>query len=171
MPISAIAALFGYTFVATVALAVFPHEPMIIWSGGEYGVWTTALVATLATLTSAWVDFIAFAPLMRRVAHRPVLTQGAVGWMRRRFGKAPFAILAASGLTPLPAWPFKAIAFAEHYPLGRYLLATALGRFPRYVLLAWLGVVVQIPTWVLVVLFVILILPTARTAWKQRNVN
>lgn len=171
MPFAAAAALFGYTFLATVALAIVPHEPAVILAGKEYGIWSTALVATMATLASAWIDFVAFAPLLRRVAHRPLLTYGAIGWMRRHFDRAPFAIITASGLTPLPAWPFKAIAFVEHYPLPRYLAATALGRFPRYAILAWLGVVVQIPTWVLVLLFVILILPSARTAWKQRSAN
>lgn len=171
MPLAAAAALFGYTFLATVALAVVPHEPAVILAGKEYGIWSTAVIATVATILSAWVDFVAFAPLLRKVAHRPILSQGVVGWMRRHFDKAPFAILTVSGVTPLPAWPFKAIAFVEHYPLPRYLLATAVGRFPRYALLAWLGVVVQIPTWVLVALFVVLILPSVRTAWKQRSAN
>ncbi|MEX0690825.1 MAG: VTT domain-containing protein [Gemmatimonadales bacterium] len=169
MPLAAAAALFVYTFVATVALAVVPHEPAVILAGGVHGVWSTAVVATLATVSSALMDFVAFAPFIKRMADRPLLTHGAVGWMRRRFASAPFAVLALSGITPLPAWPFKAIAFAEHYPLGRYLAATAVGRFPRYVLLAWLGVVTQIPMWVLIALFVALMLPSLRTAWIQRK--
>jgi membrane protein YqaA with SNARE-associated domain len=89
--------------------------------------------------------------------------------MRARFKRVPFLVLAASGVTPLPFFPFKAMAFAEHYPLGKYLAAIAVGRFPRYVLLAWLGVVIQIPTWILVALFAVMILPSARLAWKRRN--
>ena len=65
MPLYAAAILFGYTFVATVALAVVPHEPMIIYYGGDYGVWTTALIATAATVASSWVDFLAFAQIGR----------------------------------------------------------------------------------------------------------
>ena len=105
MTLVAAGLLFGYMFLATAALAVVPHEPMVIWAGREYGIWSTALVATAATLGSAWVDAVAFGPLMRRLAHRPILTRGAVGWVRRRFGQAPFVILALSGVTPLPAWP------------------------------------------------------------------
>lgn len=171
MSLAAAAALFSYTFLATVALAVVPHEPAIILAGREEGLWWTALVATLATVASALVDFVAFAPLLRKHADRPLLREGTIGWMREHFDKAPFVILAVSGVTPLPAWPFKAIAFVEEYPLGRYLLATAVGRFPRYVLLAWLGLAVQIPTRVLVALFVVMMLPSLRTAWTRRNVN
>ncbi len=73
-----------------------------------------------------------------------------------------------SGLTPLPAFPFKAVAFAERYPLGRYLAAVAAGRFPRYVLLAWLGLVMNLPNWVFVVLVLVMLLPSLGTCiWKR----
>ncbi|MBI4539003.1 MAG: hypothetical protein HY704_05765 [Gemmatimonadetes bacterium] len=36
--------LFGYAFVSNVALALVPHEPVVIWYGGRIGVWPTALV-------------------------------------------------------------------------------------------------------------------------------
>ena len=92
--------------------------------------------------------------------------------MRRWFGHAPFAVIALSGVTPLPFWPFKALAFAKGYPLGRYLAAVAAGRFPRYVLLAWLGVVVSIPTWILVALILVLMIPTLRLLpWQRQNAN
>lgn len=169
MPATAAAALFVYAFVSNVALAVIPHEPGIIWYGAQFGIWATAVVATLGTVAASWIDHRAFVPLIRRVAARPMLTEGMIGRLRRGFARAPFAVIAASGLTPLPFFPFKAMAFAEEYPLGRYLAAVAVGRFPRYVLLAWLGMAVKIPPWILVVLFAIMITPTLRTLWKRRN--
>jgi len=152
-------------------VAVVPHEPIVIWYGAHYGIWLTAALATAGTVVAAWVDHLAFAPLIGRVAHTPFFAEGSVGWLRARFARAPFLVLAASGLTPLPALPFKAMAFAERYPRGPYVAAVAAGRFPRYVLLAWLGVVVTIPTWVLVALFAAMLLPSLRLAWKRRNVK
>ena len=151
------------------ALAVVPHEPVVLWYGARYGVWWTAAIATIGTLLAAWVDHRAFVPLIRRVRGTPFLAEGTMGWLRARFAQAPFAVLAASGLTPLPFFLFKAMAFAEHYPLGRYLGAVAVGRFPRYLLLAWLGIVIRIPTWVLVALFVVMLLPSLRLAWRRRS--
>ncbi len=107
--------------------------------------------------------------MIRRVAQQPVMMGGIIGWLRRRFAQAPFLVLTASGLAPLPAFQFKAMAFAEHYPLGRYLAATAAGRFPRYALLAALGVVIRLPTWVLIALFIFMLLPSVGTAWKRRS--
>lgn len=150
-------------------MAVVPHEPVVIWFGGRVGVWSTAGTATLGTVTAAWVDHRVFVPLITRVRHTAFFAEGAVGWLRRRFSRAPFLVLTASALTPLPAFPFKAMAFAERYPLGRYLTAVAIGRFPRYLLLAWLGVVVQIPAGILAALFLLMLLPSARVVWKRRR--
>lgn len=169
MPPAAVAALFAYAFISNVAMAVLPHEPVVIWYGGEYGVWWTALVATAGTVAAAWIDHRAFTPLLARIADRPLFAAGVVGWLRRHFARAPFAILTASAVTPLPAFPFKAIAFAQRYPLDRYLAAVALGRFPRHLLLAWLGLVITIPTWVLLALFGAMLLPSLRMLWKRRH--
>lgn len=163
------ATLFGYAFLSNVAMAVIPHEPVVLWYGAHYGIWATAVVATLGTVAAGWIDHRAFVPLIQKVQHTPFFAEGAIGWLRARFARAPFLVLAVSGVTPLPFFPFKAMAFAEHYPIWRYLGAVAAGRFPRYALLAWLGVVIQIPNWILLALFAVMLLPSARLAWKRRK--
>ena len=161
--------LFLYAFISNVALAVVPHEPVVIWYGTQIGVWPTAAVATAGTVAASWVDHRVFVPLIARVGLSSQLTSGAIGSLRRWFGRAPFAVIALSGVTPLPFWPFKAMAFAHRYPLGHYLAAVAAGRFPRYLLLAWFGLIVDIPGWVLVAAFVLLLLPTLKVIPWQRQ--
>ncbi len=158
--------LFGYAFLSNVALAVLPHEPAVIWYGARLGVWPTALVATAGTVAAGLVDHQIFVPLIRRAAaRRPsrVADPGptARGWPRL-FARAPFATIALSGLTPLPFFPVKALAFTTGYPLGRYLAAVAARSAPRYALLAWLGVAVRLPTWLIAVLSVLLLIPSLR---------
>jgi membrane protein YqaA with SNARE-associated domain len=160
--------LFLYTFASNVALAVVPHEPVIIWYGAYAGVWITAAVATVGTLSASWMDHRVFAPVLMRGSTNRALAVGAVGAARRWFSRAPFATIAVSGVTPLPFWPFKLLAFAEGYPLTRYLIAVATGRFPRYVLLAWLGVTIPIPGWILATVFLLLLLPSLRMIPWQR---
>src|SRR5256885_12802827 len=46
-----------------------------------------------------------------------------------------FRSITLSGLTPLPFFPFKALAFATGYPLGKYAGAVAARSVPRYALL------------------------------------
>lgn len=160
--------LFGYALVSNMAMAVIPHEPVVIWYGAHWGIWATAAVATAGTLAASVVDHRLFGPMVGRVATQPLLARGVLGTIRRLFGRAPFAVIAVSGVTPLPAWPFKAAAFAERYPLVPYLAAVAVGRFPRYLLLAWLGYAVSVPNWVLVALVVAMLLPSLRAwIWKR----
>lgn len=162
--------LFGYAFVSNVALALVPHEPVVIWYGGRVGVWATALVATAGTVFASWVDHRLFEPFVGRAALRPGVAAGALARVLAVFRRAPFAMIALSGVTPLPFFPFKAMAFASRYPLGRYLAAVATGRLPRYALLAWLGAAVAVPVWVLVLLFVLLLTPMLRLlVWKPER--
>ncbi len=145
--------LFGYAFLSNVALAVLPHEPAVIWYGARFGVWPTTLVATAGTVAAALVDHQIFVPLIRRAAaRRPSRAADpgptARGWPRL-FARAPF-------------FPFKALAFTTGYPLGRYLVAVAARSVPRYALLAWLGVVVRLPTWLIAALFAVLLIPSVR---------
>jgi ribonucleoside-triphosphate reductase len=74
-----------------------------------------------------------------------------------------------SGLTPLPFFPFKMLAFTTGYPLARYAGAVAVRCLPRYALLAWLGTAVRLPEWLFVVLFALLLIPSLRMVlWPTR---
>ena len=163
-------ALFAYAFISNVALAVVPHEPAIVWAGARLGIWTTAVIATAGTVLASWVDHRVFVPLVTRLQARRG-TPPLGGW----FSRAPFAVLAISGVTPLPFFPFKAMAFAARYPIGKYLAAIAVGRLPRYLLLAWLGYAVRVPAWLLALVFVLLLVPLFPTLrmllWTRHDVK
>ena len=167
------ATLFAYAFVSNVALAVLPHEPAVIWYGARLGVWPTTLIATAGTVAAALVDHRLFAPLIKRANRRRSESADrgpAAGGFPGLFTRAPFAILALSGLTPLPFFPFKALAFTTGYPRGRYLAAVAARCLPRYALLAWLGIAVRLPTWLFALWFVLLMIPSLRMlAWPRQR--
>jgi membrane protein YqaA with SNARE-associated domain len=167
-----VAILFAYAFLSNVALAVVPHEPVVIWYGRQIGVWSTALVATAGTVGASWFDHRAFSRWIARLSDRSTYSPRWLGWVRTRFRRAPFAVIALSGLSPLPFFPFKALAFAERYPVAPYLGAVALGRLPRYLLLAWLGHIIRVPSWVFVAVALLLCLPTLkRLLWQRQSVS
>lgn len=163
---SAVALLFGYAFLSNVAVAVLPHEPAIIWYGAHLGVWPTTLVATAGTVGAALVDHRLFVPLIQRIAARRASSR-----LGRAFGRFPFAVIALSGLTPLPFLPFKALAFATGYPIGRYTGAVTARSLSRYALLAWLGVSVRLPAWLYAALFALLLLPSLRLVLWPRSTH
>lgn len=161
-PVTGALLLFAYAFISNVALAVMLHEPAVIWYGTRLGIWTTTLVATAGTILAAVVDYRVFVPLIGRVAARRGRVHESATFAERAFRRWPFAILALSGVTPLPFFPFKALAFATGYPAGKYTAAVAARCLPRYALLAWLGAAVQLPMWIVVALFALLMVPSLR---------
>jgi membrane protein YqaA with SNARE-associated domain len=177
-PATSAALLFAYAFLSNIALAFVPHEPAIIWYGPRLGVWTTTLVATAGTMLAAVVDHRMFAPLIARMARSsppssPLFAsqrggQGVRTWPEQLFRRFPFVTIALSGLTPLPFFPFKALAFATGCPAGKYTAAVAARCLPRYALLAWLGAAVQVPVWIMVALFALLMIPSLRMVWWRR---
>ena len=177
-PATPAALLFAYAFLSNIALAFVPHEPAIIWYGPRLGVWTTTLVATAGTMLAAVVDHRMFAPLIARMARAsspssPLSAsrrggEGVRTWPERLFRRFPFVTIALSGLTPLPFFPFKALAFATGCPAGKYTAAVAARCLPRYALLAWLGAAVQVPVWIMVALFALLMIPSLRMVWWRR---
>ncbi len=138
--------LAAYALVANAAVAVVPHEPAVILAGGTLGVWATVLAATLGTAIAAYLDHRLFGAWLARRA-RP---SGLALWLLERFERAPSAVLAASGLLPVPLWPFKVAALSSGMTRTRYVAALTLGRVPRYALLAIFGRALSLPTPVLI---------------------
>src|SRR5688572_3307288 len=151
-----IATLFFGAFVTNVAIAFAPHEPLVIWFGKELNIVPTAIIATLGTVFACWIDRRFLFPLILRKHVRP--ERGLMAKMIAAFDRAPFAILALSGLTPLPFWPFKVLAVTSAYPTSKFLAAVGTGRFPRYLLLAWFGRTLPLPPWAMPALCVSLTL-------------
>lgn len=161
--------LFAYALLSNVAIALVPHEPVVIAYGKICGVCWTASVATLGTLAACIIDYRCFFPWISRRLARLTAESGGGGIPIAWFGRAPFIVLALSGLTPLPFWPFKALAFAHRYPLGRYLLAIALGRWPRYALLAWAGHSLPFPSTIVSLGCAVLFIALLLRSWLRRR--
>lgn len=142
-----------YTVPSHVFVSPFPHEPVLLLIARTHNPWACAFVSIWGALVAALLDFRYTLPLL----HRPGVRSRYVDLSLYRksarwFGVAPFLTLVVTGFTPIPFYPFKFLALASGYPMGRYMLALAVGRTPRYWMLAYLGYVLQPPNWVLALL-------------------
>lgn len=168
-----------YSVPSNAAISLFPHEPVLLYFGKFANVWIGAAAATAGTLVAGMMDHTVFVPLLQL---RSVQGYRRVRLYRKAmelYRKWPFLTLVVAGFTPLPFFPFKFLSFSDAYPMGRYLAAIAVSRFPRYLVLLWAGAVLDIPTWILAVLFlgVLLVyawrggpevLRRARRWWRER---
>ena len=148
--------LFFYSIPSNTAISVFPHEPVLIWYGTIANIWLAALAATGGTMVSGWLDHSVFVPVLNYTKITSYKKSRFYTKMTNIFMRYPFATIVLTGLTPIPFWPFKFLCFSIHYPLWRYLTALALGRFPRYVFLAWVGAKFEVPAWILIATVIVI---------------
>ncbi len=78
----------------------------------------------------------------------------AVRW----FERAPFLTLSAASFVPIPIDVVRILAVSTGYSRTKYTLATFTGRFPRYLLLAWLGYELKLSNRVIFIVFVVSVL-------------
>ena len=78
-----------------------------------------------------------------------------MGWGVDRFATAPITTIIFFAATPLPIWVARSLAILHRYPLKRFMLATAVGRFPRFFVYAWLGSALSIPTYLIIAVIVL----------------
>ncbi len=165
-----------YSIPSNTAISVFPHEPVLIYYGKFANLWLTAASATAGTVVAGWLDHRVFTPVLN---YSKIISYKKSRFYRKStdlFMRWPFATLVVTGLTPIPFWPFKFLTFSIHYPMWRYLAALATGRFPRYVLLAWIGAEFGIPNWILILSVVVIFalyaikgIPAVWRRWAERR--
>ena len=150
--------IFLYSIPSNSAISIFPHEPVLIWYGKTVNILHLAIVATLGTLASGYLDYKFFVPILNLSYSTKYKASNAYQKAHYWFYKAPFLSLVVAGFTPIPFFPFKFMVCASKYSFWRWMAALAVGRFPRYYLLALAGYTMQIPNWMIFGTFVAMIL-------------
>lgn len=142
--------LFLYAIPANAAISVFPHEPVLIYYGTFANIWVTGLAALGGTIVAGYLDHRVFVPILNYRKITSYKSSAFYQKMTRLFMRLPFVTLVITASLPIPFFPFKFLSFSIHYPLWRYLTAVSLARFPRYLLLAWLGATIGVPKYLLI---------------------
>ena len=149
--------LFFYSFPSEFLIATVPHEPALLYFGKFYLPLTVALVAIPSTLLTEMLNYSTFKYVSDLKIFTKLRDKKAVQKMIQFFNKAPFLTLWVAGITPIPFYPLRFLVVLAKYPLPRYILAIFLSRFPRFIILAYIGYKIQIADYILIALFVILI--------------
>ena len=135
-----------------------PHEPVVLYFAKSYDPWLIATAATLGSVVMSFADYALVESVLYRSrvgarTRQSRMFRWAVRWMKRW----PFAVVVVFSFVPLPITIVRILAPASGYPIGRYIAAQIIGRFPRFLLLGALGKFLQVPTWLLVGVLVVLI--------------
>jgi len=163
--------LFIYSIPSNMAISIFPHEPLVVYFGKTYDPINIAAIVMGGTWIAGLLDYYVFVPIL---SHRftGFITntkdyQKSAEW----FMKQPFWALVVAGFTPIPFFIFKFIAFSVQYSIFKYMLALLIGRFPRYYLLALIGAVYQIPSSIILTIFIGMVLLYILRWWNDYRIN
>jgi len=146
--------LFIYSIPSHVYISVLPHEPVLIFYGKLHNLFWVVLAATVGTCIAGFIDYETLRPVfnyrkIKRLYYDKPLYRKSMNF----FYKAPFWMIVIAALAPIPFYPFKFLSIASGYPEWKYLSALIVGRAPRYLYLSLAGKVFNIPNWILLVAF------------------
>ena len=165
--------LIGYALYAIPAhllISFMPHETMLFAVAQKYPPALVASVGCASSAAAAILDYWLIGWFVSRRLVRQTFDQSR--WYaiaQRVFLKAPFLLIFGSALLPVPFYPVKILAIANDYPLTLFLVATMIGLWPRFWLLAVGGRAVKPPSSVLMWLTVGLMLLGLLQIWRTRR--
>jgi uncharacterized membrane protein YdjX (TVP38/TMEM64 family) len=152
------------------ATFAFATTPLLLHYGQLHPAWQVAIVGSVASAIGSVIQLLllrwavrADHPWMRRIAP----SQEKVARAIAAYPAASFAALVLARATPLPDAPLKLVAAVGGYPPALYGLAILLGAVPYYFVLALVGHVVRIPSWVLVAAAVAIALGALIDRWRR----
>lgn len=169
-----VAAFVGFTLVTIVVNGplspFFPatYEPILMALGRAYHPALVGFVGILGILYIEYVNYHLYSAALLHPRLEGFRQKRLVRWAIDLFRKSPFFAVWLCAWSPLPYWAVRMVAPLAHYPIGPYLLATFLGRYPRLWFFAAMGGVIPIPTsWLIAVAVVLTISGFAVAAWKR----
>ncbi|MGH7673206.1 MAG: VTT domain-containing protein [Gemmatimonadales bacterium] len=127
---------------------LFPasYEPVLMLAGRAYLPLAVAAVATAGTLYMEYINYYIY----KYAVFHPKLDRARESlWVRKSaelFDWSPFWAVIILAFTPLPYWVARILGPLTHYPIGKYLVATFVGRFPRLWLYAAFGAWLPVST-------------------------
>jgi uncharacterized membrane protein YdjX (TVP38/TMEM64 family) len=129
-------------------------EPLIMEAAKYEHPLSVTAVGLAAYMFTEYLNWHLYAWALSRERLAGVGSKPWVRWWIDRFSRAPFTTTIVFAFTPLPFWVARCLAILQRYPVGRFMAATAVGRFPRILMYAWLGAVLQVPSVVLLAVVV-----------------
>jgi membrane protein YqaA with SNARE-associated domain len=146
-----------YLLYMSVAFTFLPLPTawIVLWAAREVEPFSVAVIGTIGTVIANLHDYYIIHYLFRveriKKAKKTRFYRKSVEW----FGRAPFATLSIASFLPIPIDAVRILAVSADYPRRWYALATCAGRFPRYLLLAYLGYELQLSNKAILVVFLV----------------
>lgn len=144
------------------------YEAMTMAVGSVHPAWLVAAVGTAANLYVEFLNYHIYGAAVRHDRAQAIRENRVARWLRTVFDRRPFFAVWLCSWSPIPYWIVSVLAPLAGYPVGRFLFATLLGRFPRFLLIAALGAWWQVDAKLLLG-FAAVTLAIGTALWIYRN--
>ncbi len=154
-----ISILYDFFLYMSVACQFFPIPtlPPIAFTAKAYPPVVVAFVGALGTVIAYVIDYAILGWLFRHHHVKKVRDIHLYRKLLKYFDKYAFLTVTAAALLPIPVDVVRLLAISRAYNYWKYLLAAFVGRFPRYLILAYVGKELSVK-WILII-FIVTSLP------------
>lgn len=115
-------------------------EPVLMLFGRLYPPWLVAAATTAAGLYIEFLNYYLYGHVAGLDSARSFRESRLVRWSRDLFERRPFFATWFCAWSPVPFWVVRILAPLADYPVGKYLVANLLGRYPKMWFFAAVGV-------------------------------
>jgi len=147
-----------FYMLASTSFIAIPHEPIVLFYGKIYGIWLPFIFAIIPTILGCYIDYLVLTPVLNHQIFNKIKESKfyikTVGY----FNNLPFTTILLIAMTPVPFYPVRILSIASGYSAVKYSMAVLLGRFPRYLLLAAGGKILNIKDEYLILILLLLLL-------------
>jgi hypothetical protein len=130
-------------------------EPIIIEAAKWKPAWSVTLVASSGYMYMEYINWHVYTWVLNRERLSGLRANRWVRWGVDNFAVSPFWMVVIFAFTPLPFWAARGLAILHRYALWKFMVATVVGRVPRWLLYAWFGGLVRVPAWVLIAVILV----------------
>jgi membrane protein YqaA with SNARE-associated domain len=144
-------------------------EPILLAFGKLYPPLLLALLGVAAIALVEWLNYRVFGAVLLARRMEKVRSARVTGWVMRWFEIQPFGTVVIAALTPIPFWLARCCAVISHYPMPRFIVATAIGRFPRIWLIAAAGTLLPVSSTAILTVGGVLVLVAGAAGASRRR--
>ena len=151
--------LFDYFLYMCVACQFFPIPtlPPIAFAAKVFHPVLVAAIGSVGTCIANLNDYAILGWLFRHRRVKKVRDISAYRKLLNFFDRYAFLTLSAAAFLPIPIDVIRMLAISRAYTYWKYILATFVGRLPRYLILAYVGK--ELPAKYILVLFLLTTTP------------
>ena len=120
------------------------HEAAIIVAGRTYAPLLVTVVGIAGTLYMEWINYYVYRAALLHPRLEKTRQTKLVRTTVALFEKAPFFCVWMCSWSPLPYWAVRFLGPLTGYDVRRYMLATFLGRAPRFYVIALFGKILPV---------------------------